>query len=151
MKNLLLAAFGIILCAGAPAVAEEHATAAAAAPSAQAITYTVLEEDARIPFGASQVDSYRVGRDGSLILRVGVNRWYRATLYAPCARDLRWENDIALVSGGGGNSIDRFSYAVVDHNRCQFRTLDRIEDPRAVERAADAAATAGESAGSDAG
>lgn len=141
MRHVLVSALLGALAFGGAAFAEEPN--AEAAQEEAAFTYRVLEENVSIPFGARQVDSFRVGRDGSLILRVGVSRWYRATLYAPCARDLRWENDIAIRSGGGTGSVDRFSYAIVDGNRCQFRTLDQIEDPRVAERAADEATAAG--------
>jgi hypothetical protein len=114
------------------APAQEEATQEEQAPFA----YTVIEENARIPFGPRRINSYRVGRDGSLLLRTGVNDWYRATLFAPCARDLPWEHEIVIGDRSAG-SVDRFSFAIVDGVRCQFRSLDKIEDPRAAERAAD--------------
>ncbi len=101
-----------------------------------AFAYTVIEENARIPFGPHRINSFRVGRDGSLLLRAGVNDWYRATLFAPCARDLPWENDIA-IGDRLSSSVDRFSFAIVDGQRCQFHSFDKIEDPRIVERAAE--------------
>jgi Family of unknown function (DUF6491) len=138
--HALIAAFGLALLA-APVAAAQDATPPQSEPAAeeteqQAFAYTVIEEDARIPFGPRRVNSYRVGRDGSLLLRTGVNDWYRATLFAPCARDLPWENQIA-IGDRSHTSIDRFSFAIVDGQRCQFHTFDKIEDPRIAERAAD--------------
>lgn len=124
-----LAALGF---AGA-AVAEETPA------EAPAFAYTVIEEDARIPFGAREIDSFRLGRDGSLLLRVSPREWYRAVVWAPCQRDLRFEEHIGF-GDRFSTSFDRFSTIVVDGNRCPIESLDRIEDPRIAERAADAAA-----------
>ena len=129
-----LAACAVLGFAGA-ALAED------APAEAPAFAYTVVEEDARIPFGADQIDSFRLGRDGSLLLRAGPNEWYRAVVWSPCRRDLRFEQHIAVGDRHSG-SFDRFSTVVVDGNRCPIQSLDRIEDPRIAERAADAAATA---------
>ena len=135
-------AVALTLAAGAFATTAYAEEQPAAAPSeAPSFAYTVTEENARIPFGPGQINSFRVGRDGSLLLRTGVSNWYRATLFQPCARDLRWEQEIA-IGDQSHSSVDRFSFAIVDGQRCQFRTFDRISDPREAERAADAASGA---------
>lgn len=134
--GLGLAAFGF-----AGAASAEDAPAAQAQSEAPAFAYTVIEENARIPFGADEIDSFRVGRDGSLLLRAGHREWYRAVLWAPCRNDLRFEQHIGFTDRTN-QAFDRFSTVVVDGARCPIQSLDRIEDPRIAERAADAASEA---------
>jgi hypothetical protein len=130
-----------VVCVGlglAAAAFADDAPASTAPAEASEFTYTVIEENARIPFGADEINSFRVGRDGSLLLRAGHREWYRAVLWAPCSRDLRFEQHIAFTDRSN-QAFDRFSSVVVDGNRCPIQSLDRIEDPRIAERAADAA------------
>ena len=137
LKGLLFAAAALTAFAvAAPLATAQDDTPAQTEEADDTFAYTVIEENARIPFGPRRINSFRVGRDGSLLLRTGVNDWYRAELFAPCARDLRWENHIA-IGDRSSSSVDRFSFAVVDGQRCQFHRLDKIEDPRIAERAAD--------------
>lgn len=137
MKTALIAG-GLALALAIPGLALADPAQADPAPAASpAFAYVVIEENARIPFGAHRINSWRVGRDGSLLLRVGVNDWYRATLIGPCERDLRFEEFVVVQSPPGGG-VDRFATAIVDGRRCPFQTLDRIADPRETERAFDA-------------
>ena len=124
MKVLIaLAALALL---SAPASAQEEQQA----ESEQApVTFNVIESDVRVPFADVRVRDYQVGRDDSLILRAGVNRWYRATIWEPCASDLRWAlNHIGLDTTPSG-TLDKFSAVIVRGHRCPIRTLDRIERP----------------------
>ncbi|MBU6408308.1 MAG: hypothetical protein KGS44_14445 [Alphaproteobacteria bacterium] len=136
---LCLAGFGAVISVGSVALADDGQHGVVS--EEPAFAYTIIEEDARIPFGADEIDSFRVGRDGSLLLRAGPGDWYRAVVWAPCQRDLRFEQHIG-VGDRVNTGFDRFSTVVVDGNRCPIQSLDRIEDPRIAERAADAAAEA---------
>lgn len=143
--NIRVTAFAGLMAAGLAfgglAVANTQPASTAAAAAAPASPYRVLSADSRIPFAESAIDGFRVGLDGSLILNAG-SRWYRATLNAACTRDLRWEEAIAFRPFGGG-ALDKFDTITIDHRPCQIQTLDRIEDPRPVERAARAAKAKG--------
>jgi hypothetical protein len=118
---MLAAALGCAVLLGGVAVAAPEQ--APAAPR-----YVVLHEDVSIPFALRTVNSYRVGEDGSLILRRN-NRWFRAELAAICARDLPWRNSVGIRPGATG-SFDRLSTVIVDGHRCQISSLDEIADPR---------------------
>lgn len=111
----------------ATAAFAEDAPAAAQAEQAE-VTFTVLEADARLAFSNRVIRSYRVADDDSLIFNVGSNRYYRATVWEPCRRDLRWEDAIGF-DPGPGDTLDRFSHVVVRGNRCPIQTFDRIEEP----------------------
>jgi hypothetical protein len=100
--------------------------------------YTVVRADASIPFAGRSITGYRVGLDRSLILDVVGNRWYRATLDRPCARDLRWEFRIGIRIPSV-NSLRENDQVIVDGRRCFILSLDEIADPREVEHAARAA------------
>lgn len=135
--TLAAAIFGLM--AGAPIALAEPAAATqepAAAAQEPVSPYTVIEADARIAF-VSSVHGFRVGADKTLILDGPGRRWYRVTLDRGCARDLPWEQAIAL--GDRTGSFDRFSTVIVDGRRCFVRAVDQIEDPRPVERALRAA------------
>lgn len=135
MRKIGFALLSLCAFAAGPAVAEEKKPVA---PN----PYVVLEEDADIPFARTRVSSFTVGEDNSLILQVGVSRFYRATLSGPCARDLKFEHRIAIDYDGSGR-FDRFSKVFVDGQRCFVQSVDRIESPRLTKKkAAEAAAAA---------
>lgn len=122
-------------CVLALAALGAFASAAAADVKAPAApVYKVIKEDATIPFANRRVNDFQRGMDGSLLLRAGVNEWYRVEVWQPCKSDLRWEHAIALRSNPSG-SFDRFSRVFVDGNHCAIDRIDRIEDPRPVEKA----------------
>jgi hypothetical protein len=121
----LALALGVL---AAPAFADTQKTEPAAP------IYKVLKEDASIFAADRRVDDYYQGADNSLILRVGVKEWYRVEVWQPCKSDLRWENRIALKSNASG-SFDRFSRVIVDGNTCAISRIDKIEDPRPVDKA----------------
>lgn len=113
-------------CAGAalmapPALAEQRR-------AAQPAAYEVLEADARIPF-RSQINGFRPVED-AVLLRVGVNHWYRAGLEPTCARDLRFAESLPLVDRGR-TGVDKFSHIIVNGRPCYFDSFDRIADPDA--------------------
>ncbi|MEZ6022730.1 MAG: DUF6491 family protein [Hyphomonadaceae bacterium] len=114
-----LAAMTSAAFADPPPVQEEAAPA-----------YNVLEADARLPFSSLLLRSYQVARDDSLILRIGADRWYRATVWQSCKNDLRWEQRIGFDTGPS-QTLDRFSAVYVDGNRCPLESLDQIEEPDA--------------------
>jgi hypothetical protein len=122
MKSLFVAAATLALAG--TAAAEQRAHVAAVAPA-----YAIEEANARLPFSSTAVRGYRVGEDGALLIEGNRNRWYRAELNAGCRSDLRWAFHIGLRPGGGSDTLDRFSSAVIDGRRCQFQTFDRIADP----------------------
>lgn len=117
------------LLAGAAIAVALGGTALAETRLADAPAFTVIEADASIPFSQIAIRSYEVADDRSLLIRVGANRWYRATVWQPCRSHLRFENSIGFVTRGT-DTFDRFSQVIVDGHRCPISTLDRIEDPR---------------------
>ena len=104
-------------------------TACATAPTEKAppVEYKVLKSDVSVPFAGSRIRGFQVAADDSLILDGG-SRWYRATLWEPCQRDLKFESAIALVSAPT-DTLDRFSRVIVDGNSCPLASLDEIEKP----------------------
>lgn len=93
------------------------------------VAFNVIESDVRVPFADVRVRDYQVARDDSLILRAGANRWYRATIWEPCASDLRWAWDRIGLDTTPSGTLDKFSTVIVRGRRCPIRTLDRIERP----------------------
>jgi hypothetical protein len=124
MSRLLGAAVLLALVAGC-------ATAKTEATAEPAVTYTVVEQDASIPF-ANTVRGFRVGKDEqrSLLIEGGDGNWYRAELRDHCRRYLPWENAIGLDTGPL-NRFDKFSTVIVDGVRCQVVRVDEIADPDA--------------------
>lgn len=121
-----------VLCtlAALAAVALWSTSAFAQTESEEApVAFTVIEADARLPFADNRVSGYQVARDDSLIIRAGPNRWYRATLWESCARELRWAYDRIWLEMRPGGALDRFTTVVVRGRRCPIQTLDRIERP----------------------
>ncbi|MBI1188473.1 MAG: hypothetical protein GC206_14265 [Alphaproteobacteria bacterium] len=128
----LSAAVAAMFTLGAVAGADEPMAGAAQEDTP---AYAVVDENASIPFAERRINSFRVGLDRSLILRVGASRFYRAELDDDCARDLRWEIDIGVRIPTAG-ALRRSDTVVIDGRRCFLRTLDEIADPRPVEQAA---------------
>ena len=122
--KFLLAAAALALVAGC-------ATAQTEASSEPKVVYTVVDDDASIPF-ANNVRGFRVGKDEqrSLLIEGGDGNWYRAELRDSCRRYLPWENAIGLDTGPL-NRFDRFSTVIVDGVRCQVVRVDEIADPDA--------------------
>lgn len=106
---------------GGAALAEEQRVAAAPA-------FTIIEEDASIPFAGVRISGYEVADDSSLLIRTGPSQWYRATVWQTCRSDLRFENTIGFETRGT-NTFDRFSSVIVDGRTCPIETIDRIERP----------------------
>lgn len=98
-------------------------------PEAAPPAFAVIEADARLPFSDRRISGYQVGRDNSLIVRAGPSRWYRATLWPTCARELRWAYDRIALDTRPGGTLDRFGTVIVRGFRCPIRTFDRIERP----------------------
>lgn len=117
----VLAALAVL---STPAYAEEQQEAEQAP-----VAFNVIESDVRVPFADVRVRDYQVARDDSLILRAGANRWYRATIWEPCASDLRWAWDRIGLDTTPSGTLDKFSTVIVRGRRCPIRTLDRIERP----------------------
>ena len=91
--------------------------------------FTVIEADASLAFSNHRISGFSVARDDSLILRAGPRQWYRATLWQPCARELRWAYERIALDTGPGGTLDRFSTVVLNGRRCPIQTIDRIERP----------------------
>jgi hypothetical protein len=91
--------------------------------------FTVIEENASLPFADRRIQDYQVARDDSLILRAGPSRWYRATVWETCANDLRWAYDHIGLDLRPNGTLNRFSTIIVRGQRCPIQTLDRIERP----------------------
>lgn len=131
----------LVLLAAALAAA---VTACATTPKEKGppVEYKVLKSDVRVPFAGSRIRGFQVAEDDSLILDGG-SRWYRATLWEPCQRDLDFESVIALVSAPT-DTLDRFSRVIVNGNSCPLASLDEIEKParRGKEKALDKPAAA---------
>jgi hypothetical protein len=119
----ILLALAALVALTAPA--NGQTPAAEAAP----VSFNVIETDVRVPFADTRIRDYEVGRDDSLLLRAGPNRWYRATIWEPCASDLRWAFDRIYLETHPSGTLDKFSSVVVRGRRCSLRTLDRIERP----------------------
>lgn len=115
-------AAGVLAAAllAAPANAEDDAVA----------TYTVIEQDARIAF-ASSISGFERPQDDVLLIRVGANRWYRATLNGLCGRGAVFDQTIYFRSRGTVG-IDRWSHVVIDDRVCGIDSLDRIENPHPI-------------------
>ncbi len=128
MRIATLLAMAMAMIGAAPVWADAK-KAEGAAP-----IYKVVKEHASITFADRRVNEFQRGEDGSLILRAGVNDWYRVQIWQPCLSDLRWEQRIALRSNPGG-SFDKFSRVFVDGNHCAIDRVDKIEDPRPVDKA----------------
>lgn len=99
------------------------------APPRPEPTFTVIEGDARLAFADHRISGFSVARDNSLILRAGAGRWYRATLWQPCGRELRWAYDRIALDTGPSGTLDRFSTVIVNRMRCPIESIDRIERP----------------------
>lgn len=123
MKSLLLAA-AVALSMSCAAFADPPASEEQAAPH-----FTVLEENARLPFANRVVSGYNVAGDNSLILHAGPSRYYRATLWPSCARDLRWSYEHIGLDTHPNGTLDRLSTVHVRGRTCPIETLDRIERP----------------------
>lgn len=136
MMHMLTAAM-----AGAALLA--FGVAQAADEDAEAAKFVVLEQNASIPF-ADNISGFNVAEDGSVLIRTGPNQVYRAVIWASCARDVRFENDIG-IDHRGGSRVDRFSTLIIDGRRCPIESLDRIEPPKRAE--APATAEPGETEG----
>jgi len=137
MRLFVAAAATLALLGSAPALAQpaEQANAEEASP------YTVLRENATIPFADRRINGFRVGLDRSLILTVGVNRFFRADLDRSCESDLRFETAIGVRVPRAG-TLQRSDYVIIEGRRCHIWGLDEIADPGPVERAAREAAAA---------
>ncbi len=105
------------------------ATAQDVQPTEAAPAYEIVAENASISFPGTSIRGFRVGKDGSLLLDAG-RKWYRAELWPPCDRDLRFEYQIGLVDPIG-TTFDRFSRVIVDGRVCPVSKLDEIADPDA--------------------
>ncbi|MBU6374207.1 MAG: hypothetical protein KJS97_15890 [Alphaproteobacteria bacterium] len=130
----------VLLAAALAAAVSACATTTAPKEKAAAVEYKVIKTDVRVPFAGSTIRGFQVADDDSLILDGG-SRWYRATLWEPCQRDLDFESVIALVSAPT-DTLDRFSRVIVNGNSCPLVSLDQIEKPakRGKERALEAPA-----------
>jgi hypothetical protein len=113
-----------IIAAAVAALAACTTTRTATAP----VVYTVVEEDASIPFASKSIRNFRVGAAHTLLLEANSGKWYRATLDGACRSSLPWEHAIG-IDAGVIDRFDRFSTVIIDGRRCQVRTLDRIADP----------------------
>lgn len=125
MRAWVFAFSAIAAFAATPVVADE-AKPAAEKPE---FSFTVIEENARIPFGASRIRGFRVVDDDSVLFDAG-RRWYRAELFGVCASDLRFEHALAFRTRGDG-AIDRGTTLFVRGQRCPILKLDEIADPDA--------------------
>lgn len=90
--------------------------------------FVVIREHAFIPFG-SQVQSWDIVGDRTVLFRTRYNRWYRAETNRVCTSALRQATHIAVIDRGGG-SIDSGARIRVDGMNCHFTRLDEIENPR---------------------
>lgn len=130
MRGVLAACVGVAMGCFGVAWAEPPQTE-------KASPYRVIAENASIAFAGTRVRGFRVGEDGSLLLDAG-RRWYRAELWEPCRRDLRFEHKIALIDRPG-DRFDRFSRVLVDGSVCPVERVDEIADPDAADEAPPAA------------
>ncbi|MBI1251193.1 MAG: hypothetical protein GC189_06960 [Alphaproteobacteria bacterium] len=123
--------FAVIIAAGCAASACATAPQEQAAQAEVVRPYDIVEANASLPFSNTTVHGFRSGRDGSLLIEATRDRWYRAELTAGCRNDLPWEFSIALDTGPGSDTLDKFATAIIDGRRCQLVTFDRIADPDA--------------------
>lgn len=121
MNRSVIIAAAALVAAGCATTTEE-----AEAP----VAYTVLKEDASVPFASKSIRGFRVGAGRVLLLEANGGRWYRATLQSTCQSDLPWEHAIG-VDGGAIDRVDRFATVIVDGRRCQIETFDEVADPDA--------------------
>lgn len=113
-------------------------TAQAPAPAAEAPTApddaTTMEE---IPSGRAVIDfaqfrgrikDWRAEGNRAMLIQDSSNNWYRAEFMSPC-HGLPFTDAIGFVTDAT-NQIDRFSSILVRHERCWFRSFQRIEAPQ---------------------
>jgi Family of unknown function (DUF6491) len=87
--------------------------------------YVVVEPNAAI-FPAGNVHGFGVVDQDTLLLRVGANRLYLADVWPSCARDLRYEDHIA-IDHRGSSTIDHFAQVVIGGRPCPLDNLRRVE------------------------
>lgn len=86
--------------------------------------YVVVEENVSIS-DRSLVRRISVLDDDQLIIEVGANDYYRATLLPGCIAFADMMAPVRLEETGIG--IDRTSSFTIDGRRCSIRALDRVE------------------------
>lgn len=118
-----------VLAIGAVALALASVAAADTQPASfEAPAYNVIQENARVAFADQRVTGFNSARDGSLIIMVGANRYYRAVVWEPCRSDLRFRQSIRLDTHPTG-TLSRFSSVIVGGRSCPISSLDQIERP----------------------
>lgn len=136
MKSWLVALAMGALAIG-PAFAQDQSPPAQAEADSP---YVVLRENVRVPFASRTINGFQIGVDRRSVIFDGTGRhWYRGELDRGCARDLRWEHRIGLDLRRGFDTLDRFTWILIDGRRCALRSLDEIADPRDIARPEDAA------------
>lgn len=124
MRTRLMQVLTSALCAGA-VLTVGAAAADEAIETDDAPKFTVLEENARIPF-IRNITGFEVVDEDRILLRVGVRQLYLAELRGTCGRDARFDHAIAVVPRGPGG-VDRFSQLSIDGRRCGIESLARVE------------------------
>lgn len=107
--------------------------AATAADSGTAAT----DADATPPTGRAVIDfaqfrgrikDWRAVGNDALLIEDSSGNWYRAEFMSPC-HGLPFAEAIGFVTDAT-NQIDRFSSIMVRHERCWFRSFQRVEEPQ---------------------
>lgn len=95
------------------------------------------EADAPPPTGRAVIDfaqfrgrikDWRAVRNEALLIEDSSGNWYRADFMSPC-HGLPFTDAIGFVTDAT-NQIDRFSSIMVRHERCWFRSFQRVEAPQ---------------------
>ena len=82
-----------------------------------------------VPFvNSTQVLEWRVLGQDTLFLRSATNEWYRLDTMGPCPR-LRTGVTIGFVVAPGVDELDRHGALLVEGNRCQLRSVTRVDQP----------------------
>ena len=104
------------------------AAAALLATGAHSAPASPQPEEARIVFPhRGGIRGFDAVGDRTVYLEGRGDRWYRATLFAPCTQ-LRFTHSIGIDTNGMA-SFDRFGSLIVNGERCKLASLVRSAPP----------------------
>lgn len=73
------------------------------------------------------IEDWRAEGNKAIVIETVNNRWYRATFFLPC-QELPYSESVAFVTSPRG-TLNRFGSIIVRGERCQFESLEEIDDP----------------------
>lgn len=105
-------------------------TTAATTPAPAAAEATPPAGRAVIDFAQfrGRIKDWRAVGNDAILIQDSSNNWYRADFMSRC-QGLPFAETIGFVTDAT-NQIDRFSSIMVRHERCWFRSFQRVEEPQ---------------------